>query len=119
MTKAELFLPWPDRKLSPNARVHWRPLAEAKRKAKQDAYNTVLEAGLKNAASGLVKARYVFSPPDKRSRDADNLVASIKAAQDGLALALGVDDSQWDIVVDHRGPVERHGRVKVELEWGV
>jgi crossover junction endodeoxyribonuclease RusA len=33
-----------------------------------------------------------FVPPDRRSRDDDNLVAAFKSGRDGIAEALGVDD---------------------------
>lgn len=36
-----------------------------------------------------------FYPPDRRSRDDDNLIASFKAGRDGLALALGIDDKRF------------------------
>jgi crossover junction endodeoxyribonuclease RusA len=36
-----------------------------------------------------------FCPPDYRRRDRDNLIASMKAATDGLADALGIDDSKF------------------------
>jgi crossover junction endodeoxyribonuclease RusA len=38
-----------------------------------------------------------FVPPDRRRRDLDNLIASMKAGLDGLADALGVDDSRWKL----------------------
>lgn len=117
MNKAELFLPWPDKRLSPNARVHWSVLARAKKSAKNVAFYTAKEAGLEKIGADRLAVKYSFFPPSNRNRDADNLIASMKAAQDGLALAIGLDDSKWDITIDHRGPVEKNGMVKVELEW--
>lgn len=114
---AEIFLPWPDKALSPNARVHWRALSAAKKKAKEAAYYTALGAGLSKIAADSMKVRYSFFPPDRRPRDTDNMIASMKAAADGIALAIGIDDSKWEIQIAPRGPVERNGMVKVELEW--
>lgn len=117
MTIAEIFLPWPDRKLSPNARVHWAALASAKKKAKQDAYYATLAAGIGKIEADSLSARYVIFPPDRRPRDQDNIIASLKAYADGIAQAIGVDDSKWNISIASRGPVERSGMIKVELAW--
>jgi crossover junction endodeoxyribonuclease RusA len=52
-----------------------------------------LEVGLR-APQGAEKIRLkiTFYPPDKRHRDADNMVAAIKSGLDGLADALRVND---------------------------
>jgi crossover junction endodeoxyribonuclease RusA len=42
-----------------------------------------------------------FVPPDRRARDIDNLVASMKSGLDGLADALGVDDYRWEMGPPH------------------
>lgn len=42
------------------------------------------------------RLKYSFCPPDNRRRDRDNLIASMKAATDGIADALGIDDSKFD-----------------------
>jgi crossover junction endodeoxyribonuclease RusA len=119
MMKVTVFLPWPDRKLSPNARhAHWATLAHAKKKAKADAYHLALEAGLGKIDADSVNAKYTFFPPDRRTRDRDNLIGSCKALQDGIALAIGVDDGNWITTYEIAGAVEKNGMVKVELEWG-
>lgn len=117
MTTAEFFLPWPDRRLSPNARVHWSSLARAKKAAKNEAYYRVREAGIGEINAESILVRYSFFPPSKRAYDLDNLIASMKAAGDGIAIAIGIDDSKWNIAISPRGPVEKNGMVKVELEW--
>jgi hypothetical protein len=35
-------------------------------------------------------------PPDRRERDDDNVKASLKGHRDGIAQALGIDDSRFD-----------------------
>lgn len=114
---ATIFLPWPDRRLSPNARGHWSSLARAKRSAKEAAFYLTKQAGVEKIQAESLTVRYSFFPPSRRAYDLDNLVASMKAAADGIALAIGVDDSKWNIAVSPRGPVERNGMVKVDLEW--
>jgi hypothetical protein len=117
MNTATVFLPWPDKTLSPNSRVHWSKLAKAKKKAKQDAYYATLEAGIGKINASALSVRYVVFPPDNRGRDQDNIIASLKASADGISQAVGIDDSKWSISIAPRGPVQKHGMIKVELEW--
>ena len=114
---AEIFLPWPDRKLSPNARVHWAVLAKAKSHAKESAFWLTKQAGIGKIEAGSISVRYLIFPPDRRARDQDNIIASLKAYADGISQAIGVDDSKWNISIAPRGPVERNGMIKVELDW--
>lgn len=117
MTSATVYLPWPDRRLSPNARVHWSHLSRAKKAAKRTAYYTALEAGLSKIDTDTISVKVSFFPPDRRPRDTDNMLASCKAALDGISQAIGIDDSKWNLSIAPRGPVEKEGMVKVELEW--
>lgn len=64
--------------------------------------------GLKHVDSIAV----TFRPPDKRRRDKDNMIASFKSGQDGIADALGVDDSTLPVSHETGTPV-RGGRVDV------
>jgi len=117
MTTAEVFLPWPDRRLSPNARLHWAALARVKKKAKRDAYYASLAAGLGKIHAESVRVRVAYYPPDQRHRDTDNMVASSKALFDGISEAIGIDDSKWELTIAPRGPIEKAGMVKVTLDW--
>lgn len=117
MTTAEFFLPWPDKKLSPNARLHWAALAKAKKKAKTDAYYLTLAAGIGKIEAAALKAHYIFFPPTRRTYDRDNLIGRMKAPQDGIAQAIGLDDGKWITSYEIRGPIEKGGMVKVELDW--
>lgn len=115
--KAEVFLPWPSKDLSPNARVHWSTLARVKKQAKAYAFYAAQAAGIGKLQAGSIRVRYVFFPPDRRARDTDNMLASCKAYGDGIAEAIGIDDSKWELSIAPRGPIEKQGMVKVELEW--
>ena len=88
-----VFLPWPPKELSPNASIHWAKKAKFKKAYRHDCWALALEASLK-APEGPEKIRLeiTFYPPDKRHRDADNMVAAIKSGLDGLADALRVND---------------------------
>lgn len=117
MKTATIYLPWPDKRLSPNARCHWSTLAKAKKVAKKAAYYSALEAGIGKIDADSILVRYSFYPPDRRARDDDNLIASMKAYGDGISQAIGIDDSAWTLRIAPRGPIEKNGMVKVELEW--
>jgi crossover junction endodeoxyribonuclease RusA len=54
-----------------------------------------------------------FVPPDRRARDTDNMLASIKAGLDGLADVLGVDDSKWTLTISRSDSVGGFVRVTV------
>ncbi|RVH21459.1 endonuclease [Sinorhizobium meliloti] len=117
MTSAEIFLPWPDRDLSPNARVHWAALHRAKHRAKTEAFWLTKEAGIGKIEADSLSVRYVIFPPDRRVRDKDNVIGSLKSAQDGIAEAIGIDDSKWTTSYRMAGAIEKGGMIKVELDW--
>lgn len=90
-------LPWPDKRLSPNARVHWSSRYRKTKTARGDA-RILAKAimgrdGRPSWVDGDLHLTLVFCPPDRRRRDDDNCIASCKAYRDGIADALGVDDS--------------------------
>lgn len=88
-----ILVSWPDKALSPNARVHWSTKARARRAQRDEAGWTAKATFPK--FSGPVTIQCVFHPPDKRKRDLDNLLASMKAAFDGIVDAgvIAGDDS--------------------------
>ena len=54
------------------------------------------------------------SPPDKRKRDRDNMQYMLKAALDGIALGLDVDDYRFHPTYRFNAP-EKPGRIEVAL----
>lgn len=108
-----IVLPWPDRHLSPNARVHWRKLAPIKKAAKETAWAITKESRLR-VEPGLVPMRVTFNPPDRRLRDDDNCIGAFKYYRDGIALALGVDDCVFRPSY-HFGEPVKGGQVVVEV----
>lgn len=102
-------LPWPPKELSPNQRLHWAKLASVKKKYRHDCHMLTLASGQKIA--GRHHLALTFFPPDKRARDRDNLLASMKAGLDGVADALGINDREFDPVTismaDTKGPFVR------------
>lgn len=90
-------LPWPPKELSPNSRCHWRA-AHAKAKVyKQACFVLTLSERIKIDWSGPIHVWITFYPPDRRYRDDDNMIAAFKHGRDGVAQALGVDDSRFRI----------------------
>lgn len=111
-----LELPWPDKALSPNARVHWAQKAKAAKQYRNWAYLACRNAGIKaDKAQGKIHLFIDFYPPDKRPRDDDNLIASFKSARDGIADALGVDDKHFVCHPFLQAEIVPGGIVKVKI----
>lgn len=114
-----LDLPWPPRGLSPNARpAHWAVLARAKKGYRARCRAIALAAGcggVLGAPAERLAVHLIFVPPNRRSRDWDNLLASMKAGLDGVADALGVDDGRWRLSMEVVGEPLKGGVVRLEL----
>lgn len=110
-----VLLPWPDKTLSQNARVHWARKAKATRSARLDAcwYTVIAMSGKKPRRSGA-RLHLTFNPPDRRKRDLQNCIGSAKALVDGIADALDVDDSLFSMTYAMGEPV-KGGSVRVEI----
>ena len=114
--------PWPPRELSPNARVHWRTLAKAKREYKEECGWTIIDG----RTAG--KVGYAFHTPpvtaqvtfvcDRRRRDADNHMAMLKPLWDALvATGVLVDDSHDKLrILDPKWATDNRKYVIVVLE---
>jgi crossover junction endodeoxyribonuclease RusA len=107
-------LPWPDKVLSPNSRVHWRTKAKATKLAREYVWAVTLSEVGPNSAWRGARLAFTFCPPDKRRRDADNCISSTKAHRDGIADALGIDDSKFECSYRLGEPV-KGGAVRVEI----
>jgi len=99
MTTATLTLPWPPPEANPNRarKLPWQRLRGRDRSGRATgavtayrdhcfalARNYMNTHGLRTALTPPVTVDISFFPPDRRQRDVDNLVASIKPAIDGL-----------------------------------
>ena len=107
-------LPYPDKELNPNKRLHWAQVAMAK-------------AGYRAVCSWVTKAaigRKTFTapvtisitmyPPDRRRRDDDNVISSFKSGRDGVADAIKIDDADW--ITTYRVEKEPLNKVVIEIE---
>jgi crossover junction endodeoxyribonuclease RusA len=114
---AVLFLMFPDPALSPNAKKkHWTYRQDAKETAKENAFVKAREIDVDLAGKNL-QATLTFFPPDKKRRDLDNLLASMKPDLDGICLGLHVDDSAIKRITVEWGEVDpgKEGKVIVIL----
>lgn len=123
--KLTITLPLPNASLSPNSRKHWRVKAKFTKLyrllANIEAINSMLRANMHHAEwtfkwqSATVRCHFYHR--DSRRRDADNLLASMKAAFDGLADAgLVTNDSGFThlpvlVAKDGKNP-----RVEITIE---
>jgi len=113
----------PPKALSPNARSHWAAKAKAVHSYRGEAFLMARRAVAGVGKGGhwwslvgtevMVRATFWFRV--ERRRDRDNAQASLKSALDGIAEALGVDDSRFimapaSLLVDPDNP-----RVEVVL----
>jgi crossover junction endodeoxyribonuclease RusA len=111
-------LPWPPRVLHPNSRVHWSKRAKAAKHCRTTGAYLTMEAGVRRNDPDIpqsLRVTAVFSPPDNRRRDVDGMLSSCKSYLDGIADAIGVDDSKWEITMRREAPV-KGGSVRIELE---
>lgn len=97
----EIELPFPDKKLSPNARIHWAVRSKAVKKHREWAHATTFHQMVTNKLKrspflGRIKVYASFIPPGNYGYDKDGLASRLKAYQDGIADALGVDDKLFD-----------------------
>jgi crossover junction endodeoxyribonuclease RusA len=114
--KYKVTLPFPKKELNPNARLHYMALAKAKKAFRETCFWRAKESpGIKLPDTGNLKLTVTFYPPNKRKRDRDNLLASMKSGLDGVADALGLNDSRFEpLVISMSG--ETKNCVVVEIE---
>lgn len=107
-------LPWPPKELSPNAREHFHAKARIAKAYREQAYRMTKAAGLTAPTEGGIALRFDFHPPDKRRRDLDNMLNSIKAAVDGIADAMEVNDQRFGFWLSREAPM-KGGKVVVSV----
>lgn len=120
LDSVRIYLPWPDSSLMPNRRAgkHWASYQNAKTKARNDGWAAAkLALGRSTfTCPERVKVRWTFAAPDKRRRDLDGLYGACKHYQDGIAAALGVDDSIFrPVLLDDCLDKHKQGFVIVEI----
>lgn len=111
-----IVLQFPPSSLSGHNKGHWRAKAAETKKHREWARLATLAAAPSIPASGDIRLHIHFIPPDRRG-DRTNFANRLKPALDGIAEALGVNDSRF---LPHYtfGEPEKPGRVVVTLASG-
>jgi crossover junction endodeoxyribonuclease RusA len=112
-----ITLPFPDKILWPNGRGHYMAKHRAFQKHKGWAYRATL-AKLPRCFKWNgepIKVTYTVIPKTAHKIDFDNAIAAMKAYQDGIAMALGLDDSAFAAPVVTFGKPMKPGGVEVTL----
>lgn len=119
-------LPWPSAKLNPNRSMgkHWGSTTALRKQARADAAWMAKGAMMQRLleklpaldfGAGPVPLAITFIQPDRRARDRDNLLAALKSSLDGVADALGVNDSQFEPVTIRREYGAKPGSVRIQI----
>ena len=111
-----LKLAWPAPALWPNraAGKHWTAKHKAKVAAREAGFYAAKQAkGARNWPDGPIPLSLVFCASSARRYDLDGALSACKSSLDGIAQALGIDDSRFGPVVLHRGMTTKPGAVIV------
>lgn len=111
----EVRLPWPKRILWPNGRGHHMTIYKARKAAKAVAFWTAQEAKLVAPESELIAVIIEFHPPTRAHSDEDGRIGACKAYLDGIAKAVGVNDSRFRLRPSLHPPLPL-GAVIIKLE---
>jgi len=110
----ELELPWFNPCLAPNRPEHYREKAAARKKQRADAY--LIASTIQNKPRGETLALSImFHPPTNHRRDLDNCLAAIKGAIDGIADAIGIDDTNFRPITIDFGEDCVGGKIIIEI----
>ena len=107
-----ITLSWPQKELNPNARCHWAIKAKAAKAYRKEAGWAAKLSGDSVEGEGVIDLHITFYPPDRRSRDDDNLMAAFKSARDGIADGLGVNDKRFRARMEVGGVI-KGGEVRI------
>lgn len=115
-TSRTVTLPFPAKALWPNGRAHWGEKAREFRKHKGWAM-VAMKAERPALVSGRVSVALTVHPKTRNAIDPDNCVASLKAYADGIAQAMGVDDSRFDAPTVTFGEPVKGGLFRVTVTY--
>jgi crossover junction endodeoxyribonuclease RusA len=107
-------LPWFPNALRPNARPHFMAKATATKKARQWAFLATKEVQPFPPREGPIKLIVCYFPKTAHALDMDNCIAASKAYFDGIAQALGVNDSRF-VIAPHIAQPVKGGRITVQI----
>ena len=110
----KVIFPWFPKELNPNSTCYFRKKATIKAVYREECARITKE-GISNDKRDYTELHFTFHKPDKRHRDADNMLAAMKSGIDGMCDALQINDRQFKrIVIDVSENIG--GYVVVELK---
>ena len=111
-------LPWPQRVLFPNARPHWAVKSKKVKVHRNWArIVTMNEVKAPIHPKGRIGYTIDFTPPINRKRDEDGILSACKSYLDGVADALGVNDTLFTIKGMQGHPAQAPGAIKLTFSW--
>lgn len=114
-----IHLPWPDARLNPNRSKgkHWAATVALRKSARAAAHILTKQAarGVTFPMGQEIAMAIAFVQPDRRARDRDNLLGAAKPQIDGVADALGCNDSQFNPVTVSREFGPKPGSVRITI----
>ncbi len=115
MNTVLLRLGWPNSKLNPNKSRgrHWTYNHKEKAAAKKEGWAEAKLRGAKNLSGSTFLLKVTGYPPHSSRLDDDNFLSSLKHHRDGIAEAMGVDDSAFQWVFEG---FDRSGQPGVVIE---
>ena len=93
MTQWLVRISWPAKPLWQNRPYHWAKRAKAVKAYREEAWAMAREQAVRTDPSATLE--FTFHPPDNRRRDVQNMPATMKSGIDGIADAMGCDDSKF------------------------
>jgi len=108
-----ITLDWPPKELSPN-NPSWRSKISPKKKYRANCHNLARSQGLGKINADKVQVNIIFTPPDNRKRDDDNMIGSFKAGRDAIADLIGIDDANWQTSYAFL-PSQKPGKIELTI----
>lgn len=109
-----IVLGWPHKSLWPNSRPHWATKAREAKKLRQEAAWATKAANVRVGNSPIPLHITVYPKAKGPAPDPDNAVAACKAAIDGIADALAINDRHFAAPTVTISP-ERMGRIAINV----
>lgn len=105
-----------DKRLHAHAKGSWRAKAQATKQARQLAKLLALDASNRKIA-GKAIVDYLFFVPDKRRRDAANMVQAVKPIIDGVVDSGLISGDHWEVLAIGKVDVVLGQKLEVQLTF--
>lgn len=116
-----VVVPWPHRYLSPNSRVNWKAKCQISRRARKVGSllaKEIFGCGFKASPQDKrICVKLITHAYDRRQRDEDNIIASLKPWLDGIADGINVNDAAFHFLPLEVGSTKRPPDIEIWLTW--